>query len=347
MQNGNPDYGWRKFAVRNNLTFKPYIFFLRDAYVVGNYHGYRVRLESFSRTKYITPSRSVGDRDSYTRMTLGTNKTSYFSNDKAFNRELDAENVVSFLFPSIAQDLVKGRFYAFETGREITYEQKNTETDAEYLQFVLGTLLELIEAYPRVVDMGGEVVPILHPISKKYHILQHVAGQLIFDIGRDTEKRLKGQETQLLCPHCLVHCGAHQRKVGWIGDVTYYGCRTCGQSRNFVPSENYHLVVLLDSELTAEQINYNETIRINWIKYRKLFDFEEVEIVRATDEDAERFAVQVGNDTDPFRSTRYKQMCCTISADCGLSENTIRILRQMFGQVEVVAKSYQTLTGGT
>jgi hypothetical protein len=261
-------------------------------------------------------------------------------NDKTLNRKLDTENIVDFLVPSVAQEMVRGRFYAFETGREITYEQENIETDADYLQLVLGVLQELVKAYPSVIKMGGEVVPILHPISRKYHMLQHVAGQLIFDIGKDTEQRLKGQETQLLCPHCLVHCGAHQRKVRWIGDITYYGCRACGQSQNFVPSDNYRLVVVLDTGLTAEQTNHNETIRVNWIKSRKLFDFEEVEIVRATDEDVERFAVQVGNDTDPFRSSHYEQMCCTISSDCVLSENTIRILHRTFGQVKVKKFGY-------
>lgn len=319
---------------------------MRDAHVTGKYRGYTVTLETFSRTKSITLSTQwvrnpPSSKRIYTRMALSINKaTPPRSNDETFERKLDTENVVDFLVPSIAQEMVRGRFYAFETGREITYEQEYIETDAEYLQFVLGALQGLIEIYPRVVEMGGEVVPVLHPISKRYHMLQHVAGQLIFDIGRNTEKQLKGQESQLLCPHCLVHCGMHRINVPWIGEITYYGCRACGQSRNFVPSDNYRLVVVLDRGLMAEQTNHNETIRINWIEYRKLFDFEEVEVVRATDEDVERFAVQVGNDTDPFRNIRYKQMICTISSGCGLSENSIRILHRTFGQIEVKEFGY-------
>jgi hypothetical protein len=55
----------------------------------------------------------------------------------------------------------------------------------------------------------------------------------------------------------------------------------------------------------------------------------------ANDEDIERFVVQVGNDTDPFRKPRYWQMTCTIGSACRLSENTLRILEKMFGRVEL------------
>jgi len=66
-----------------------------------------------------------------------------------------------------------------------------------------------------------------------------------------------------------------------------------------------------------------------------LFDFEQVVIVTANDEDVERFAVQVGNDTDPVRRPKYAQMCCLVSPECALSENTVRIFRRTFGRVEV------------
>jgi hypothetical protein len=74
---------------------------------------------------------------------------------------------------------------------------------------------------------------------------------------------------------------------------------------------------------------------VNWLTHRKLFDFDEVEIAQTTDEDVERFAVQVGNDTDPKRKPRYQKMRCVVSSECQLSENTMRILERMFGTVAV------------
>ena len=65
-----------------------------------------------------------------------------------------------------------------------------------------------------------------------------------------------------------------------------------------------------------------------------MFDFDTVEIVRATDEDVERLAMNAGNDTDPVRKARYAHVHCVIAPECRLSENSLRVLEQVFGQVE-------------
>jgi hypothetical protein len=93
------------------------------------------------------------------------------------------------------------------------------------------------------------------------------------------------------------------------------------------------IIAVLDSAWAAERDQANGLLRVNWLQRRELFDFDHVEIVRASDEDVERFAVQVGNDTDPYRKPRYRQMACFIGAECALSENTLRVLDHTFGQV--------------
>ena len=92
-------------------------------------------------------------------------------------------------------------------------------------------------------------------------------------------------------------------------------------------------MAVLDTEIGVEPLQQNGTVRINWLAHRELFDFHSVEIGQASDEDVERFAVQVGNDTDPFRRPRYKQMQCVVGPTCRLSENTLRILERIFGEV--------------
>jgi hypothetical protein len=66
-------------------------------------------------------------------------------------------------------------------------------------------------------------------------------------------------------------------------------------------------------------------LQVNWLARQALFDFDQIEIIRATDEDVERFTVQAGNDTDAFRRPGYALMRCLIAPDCRLSENTLRI----------------------
>jgi hypothetical protein len=92
-------------------------------------------------------------------------------------------------------------------------------------------------------------------------------------------------------------------------------------------------VAVLDRQMGQPWLIKADMVQVNWLTYRKLFDFNAVVIVQATDEEVERLAVQVGNDTDPYRRPRYKQIVCTLSPTCRLSENTLRILRRTFGEL--------------
>jgi hypothetical protein len=91
---------------------------------------------------------------------------------------------------------------------------------------------------------------------------------------------------------------------------------------------------VLDSNWAEAQSYQDGLLRINWLARRSLFDFDWVEVIQANDEDVERFAVQIGNDTDPVRDAQYPKMRCLIAPGCRLSENTLRVLRSTFGRVE-------------
>ena len=153
------------------------------------------------------------------------------------------------------------------------------------------------------------------------------AVQLLQAIGQETTARLAYRADRMLCPHCLTFCGAHIASMLEDFNVRYYGCRMCKQSRRLWEGE---VVAVLDAGMGVGPIHQHGETRVNWLAWRELFDFHSVEIVQATDEDVERFAVQVGNDTDPFRRPRYGQMQCVVKPECKLSENTLRILDSVF-----------------
>lgn len=96
------------------------------------------------------------------------------------------------------------------------------------------------------------------------------------------------------------------------------------------------VVAVLDAGWAEEaQRQHSDLLRVNWLKRQSLFDFDWIEIVQATDEDVQRFIAQVDNDTDNWRLAHYRQMRCLIGPDCELSEDTIRTLRTMFGEVKI------------
>jgi hypothetical protein len=169
-------------------------------------------------------------------------------------------------------------------------------------------------------------------ITHEAHPLREMALELLQSIGQETTARLRLQAPGLFCPRCIVRCGEHQVQTSALNSISYYGCRACGQSRQFFPFEG-QVIAVLDKGMEAQQALDHGVLRISWLKQQALFDFDEVEIGQATDQAVERFAMQVGNDTDLARSSRYSQMRCIVSRSSKLSKNSTRILQRMFGQV--------------
>jgi hypothetical protein len=190
--------------------------------------------------------------------------------------------------------------------------------------------LERFTARHLLVDAGGEAVPHLQTVATKITSpLRPTAIELLRDIEQETAGRIAPRAGQLLCPRCLARCGPHEIPITDTLEIRYYGCRVCSQSWEFLEGQ---VVAVLDRRM-VDEVEVAQDIRINWLSRRALFDFDRVEIIRATDEEVERFAVQVGNDTDPVRRVRYPKMACVIRPGCQLSENTIKILQRTFGQV--------------
>jgi hypothetical protein len=178
-----------------------------------------------------------------------------------------------------------------------------------------------------LAGLGGEAIPHLL-VNIGTHSLGRAASWLTRSIGYETTQRLASQAHQLLCPICLTRCTPHPVKRPGLS-VTYYGCRTCGQSRYFLACPQ-GVVAVLDNTWMEEYLYQDGLLRINWLAHRNLFDFDRVEVIWASDEEVERFAVQVGNDTDPIRQLRYRQIPYFMAAESRVSENTKRIMEYTF-----------------
>jgi hypothetical protein len=185
-----------------------------------------------------------------------------------------------------------------------------------------------------LIQYGGEAIqPLQTLVQAGSAELRLTAHWLLQSIGAETTSRLAQTAAQLLCPTCLVGCHRLEILLPGQESIGYYGCRACGQSRSF-RSRPGCIAVVLNVEMAEEQASQDELLRVNWFRRDSLFDFDRVELIQANDEEVERFAVRVGNDTDPVRSPRYGQMACLIGPACYLSENSVRILERLFGRVE-------------
>ncbi len=325
LYNERKKASWQSLTTDYELRFVPGDSWT-GAFVTGTYKGHHLTLDTFPKN----PSKSSRTT---TRIFLAAKSTGGHLSSKKEGavEQITIEKAVKVLTPG---DHLKGEFKAESNGRQISYKQYGVETDVKYLQFVFDLLVELTDVY-RVVELGGEAVPALAALATdKNNKLRPIVIEMLKDIAQATTARLGDWTSQLVCRHCMVRCSAHQIRLSRRNLITYYGCRMCSQSERFFSVKS--VVAILDSGMRTEWSEQNNTLTVNGLTQQMLFDFDTVMIVQATDEQVERFAVRVGNDTDPTRQPCYKTMLCRVSSECKLSANTLRILEQIFGRVELV-----------
>jgi len=184
-----------------------------------------------------------------------------------------------------------------------------------------------------IVYLGVAIRLLMGRLSDQNEEWPETIEWLLENIAIETSKELPKHASRLLCPNCIVTCGKNKVKLTWKQSLTFYGCQMCYQSQTFIDRPAQIIAVLdADIKLRQRQNRKGEVLWVNWLTRKTVFEFDRVEIIKATDEEVELFAIQVGNDKD--RKWKYRKMICMVAKECVLSENTLRILRKIFGRVE-------------
>jgi hypothetical protein len=312
---------WRRLAAAHNLDFiSNNSYFSDGAYVIGNYRGHSLKLETFEKKQ---------GKSSATYTRIGIHTVGWYGSHQPTNQSAQfltfQEALDRFVAPKF-RHAIGGEIKTTAGGKPVYYERRDVVQDTQFLEYIFELLLSLAEAYPVVVAQGAEAIPLLHSALES-NTLKQISLQLLRDTAQETSRRFAYRSQSVLCPRCLTRFDDHKMNLSWLENLTYYGCRTCGQSREFLEGS---VIAVLDNQMTMGPTRQEGFVRINWSARRELFDFDAIEIVHATDEEVERFAVQAGNDTDPTRESRYRNMQCVILPSCQLSENTLRILQRTF-----------------
>ncbi len=334
---------WREFSKTHGLTFVSGGIFGPGSYVTGNYRGHNVMLESFQtgggeRSKIGTRVLMQIDRthqneanvpilEQYTPETLPRDQSDIVQHKINPGQMLERITQTDPLLNATANLEITTKGFSLE------YRQDDLLTGPARLTQLFNFLSDILTNYPSIVALGGEAVDALQVIAvNRSEILRPVAQQLLNDISSDTTRRIKGKEHQTYCPSCWASCEAHTVTLSWYNKLIYYGCRKCGQSRTLLCGQ---IIAVLDENFSERYVDKDGIIMVDWLTHRKMFDFDTVYIGQTTDEQVERFAVQAGNDTDAKRKARHRSITCLVSPNSNVTENSLRILRRMFGTVQV------------
>ncbi|MCB9078315.1 MAG: hypothetical protein H6631_12020 [Anaerolineaceae bacterium] len=218
-------------------------------------------------------------------------------------------------------------------GDGLRYRPQAPITDLDALHTHLDLFCGLIAARPLFLAGGTPLIELLQePVLNRWdHPFHALISRWLTDIATETVARWGAAEQRLLCGDCFTTITRHTLQLQ--ARVEYYACREYRHSRAAIPVAG-QVIAVLDESLPDRYRLDGPHLRVNWLQVGHLFDFDAVEIIRANDEQAERFAVQVGNNTDPTRQDEYARMTCHIDPEAPLSDNTRRVLRRLFGVVE-------------
>jgi hypothetical protein len=183
---------------------------------------------------------------------------------------------------------------------------------------------EAFEELARLVAQGDlrAIDPLIARVSDPDAAVRRAVGQALKRIS----KALKPVRAGLLCSSCWTRFEEKESAEGAL----WYACQVCGKAGKTL-SGIRELVAVLDEEWSQERESNDGVLRVNWLERRVPFDFDRIEVIRASDYEVERFCIVVGNDTDEYRRARYKSMPWVVAPQCALSENTLRVLRSTFG----------------
>jgi hypothetical protein len=311
---------WRNFAAKKNFKFTAG-FWGTDAKIEGDYEGYQLTLEAV---------REAQTKEIRTRLTLRPYTPVLPVTPTTAQEERQLAAHLRTLTSATIPSKKKGQLKFGPELQTVSYEEVGFEIDTEYLASLLKPLGSLLEIYLQVDALNGQTILELHRLAAQEK--NQLAAGLLQYIGQETTHRFQSRANRLLCPHCLTRFGKHQVHLSWFNPITYYGCRTCHQSRDIIEWPG-QVIAVLDRSMSDEQTRQGQRLGVNWLNRRSLFDFDGVYINQASDEEVERFAVQVGNDTDALRREKYAHMVCLVSPQATFSENSLRILQRTFNEV--------------
>nr|MBX2821457.1 HEAT repeat domain-containing protein [Rhodothermaceae bacterium] len=113
--------------------------------------------------------------------------------------------------------------------------------------------------------------------------------------------------------------------------ITYLGCRICGETHK--ASTTKEIVGVLDTKMRASMEASSTTYRINWLKTRKIVDFERIELGECSEELITEFCIDLGNDSDPYRSKNNRAISFSIQENIELSNELMAVLKRQFNRV--------------
>jgi HEAT repeat protein len=205
------------------------------------------------------------------------------------------------------------------------------ESDAIDIQFKK----DIVEILGEIQDSRA-IEPLLKiSISSKSTLIREAAQEAIKKIELYNEN-IK-QKSDLYCLNCYSNFIKNKPQIlHFLNSSVDSVCRNCKSNKNYL--ENVKKVVLLLDDMDELHRFENGILNVNWFRVRRPIDMNEISIFNCTNDDIAELVMKLRNDSDFERKKKLKLIPVSIVKDLEISQAKINLLRNTFGNVQVVEK---------
>ena len=199
---------------------------------------------------------------------------------------------------------------------------------------------ENVNSYIRIAKTGDpRPIELMLDYYQKSHDLDKQGMQILKKSLMDVYNYYNKRTSKILCKehyHRFASLNHPHIKLSLTKKLPYFACRKCGRTLYAVNGIN-KVAVVLDEDYSVEVEMDSTSCRVNYFVYKDMFDFNEVEIIKASEKAIEQFCYLIHQDDDPFRKGGYKKMTCMVHKSANVSGNSMAILKNLFKKVIIAA----------
>lgn len=136
-------------------------------------------------------------------------------------------------------------------------------------------------------------------------------------------------------PHIICKICFHRFKFypfntsSFLSEHSYCVCRNCRSIEFIHPVKK--IIAVFDKTM-QNYTHENSNLYVNWLSIKKPFDFNEVQVLNASDFDISEFIMKIRNDMDREFVRQYKNIRVVVK--CELSQNSKNLLKNTFKEVK-------------
>ncbi len=146
------------------------------------------------------------------------------------------------------------------------------------------------------------------------------------------EQKTKDMDEKTVCKQCNCYFSPFSFNPDLFNTIRYMACPVCPMS-SFAVGNVSRIILSMDHSDEQESWKRGRWLTVNWFKFNRVFDYDEIHITEAGDFDVEQMVLKLSNDTNEERCLKMPKVPVFIAHGLKLSDNKMNLLKNKFQRI--------------